>query len=45
MGKVFDATGSHQALLVQLAIATLLVAALMLFMPRYATARGSSPRL
>jgi predicted MFS family arabinose efflux permease len=35
MGKAFDVTGSYQALLVRLALATLAVAALMLFMPRY----------
>ena len=37
MGKAFDATGSYQALLVQLALATFAVAALMLFLPRYAS--------
>ena len=35
MGKAFDATGSYEALLVRLAVATLGVAALMLFLPRY----------
>lgn len=35
MGRAFDATGSYEALLVQLAIATLVVAALMLLLPRY----------
>ena len=35
MGKAFDVTGSYEALLVQLAIATLAVASLMLFLPRY----------
>jgi MFS family permease len=35
MGKAFDVTGSYQALLVRLAFATLAVAALMLFLPRY----------
>ena len=35
MGKAFDVTGSYQALLVRLALATLAVAALMLFLPRY----------
>jgi MFS family permease len=36
MGKAFDVTGSYEALLVQLALATFAVAALMLFLPRYA---------
>ena len=35
MGRVFDATGSYTALLTQLAIATFLIAALMLLMPGY----------
>jgi cyanate permease len=35
MGKVFDATGSYQALLVRLAAGTLAVAALMLWLPKY----------
>jgi predicted MFS family arabinose efflux permease len=35
MGRAFDATGSYEALLVVLAAATLAVATLMLFMPRY----------
>ena len=35
MGKAFDATGSYEALLVQLALGTLAVAALMLLLPRY----------
>jgi predicted MFS family arabinose efflux permease len=35
MGKAFDVTGSYEALLVQLAIGTLAVASLMLFLPRY----------
>jgi MFS family permease len=39
MGKAFDATGSYQALLMQLAVLTAASAALMLFMPRYAEAR------
>jgi len=34
MGQAFDVTGSYQALLVRLALATLAVAALMLFLPR-----------
>jgi predicted MFS family arabinose efflux permease len=39
MGKAFDATGSYQALLMQLAAVTAGSAALMLFLPRYASAR------
>ena len=35
MGKAFDVTGSYEALLVRLALGTLAVAALMLFVPRY----------
>jgi hypothetical protein len=35
MGRAFDATGSYEALLVRLALGTLAVAALMLFLPRY----------
>jgi predicted MFS family arabinose efflux permease len=35
MGKAFDVTGSYEGLLVQLAIGTLAVASLMLFLPRY----------
>lgn len=35
MGKAFDLTGSYEALLVRLALGTLAVAALMLFLPRY----------
>jgi MFS family permease len=35
MGRAFDATGSYEALLVQLAVATLAVAALMLLLPAY----------
>ena len=35
MGKAFDATGSYEALLVRLALATLAVAALMLLLPAY----------
>ena len=35
MGKAFDATGSYEALLVQLAGLTVCAAGLMLFMPRY----------
>jgi MFS family permease len=37
MGRAFDATGSYEALLTRLALATLAVAALMLFLPRYAS--------
>jgi len=40
MGKAFDATGSYEALLTQLAFVTLAVAALMLFLPRYAPPRS-----
>jgi MFS family permease len=39
MGKAFDATGSYAALLLWLAIATLVIAPLMLLLPRYQTAR------
>jgi cyanate permease len=35
MGRAFDATGSYGALLARLALGTLAVAALMLFMPAY----------
>jgi predicted MFS family arabinose efflux permease len=35
MGRAFDATGSYRALLLELAVATLAAAALMLFLPRY----------
>jgi MFS family permease len=35
MGKAFDVTGSYESLLVRLALGTLAVAALMLFLPRY----------
>jgi MFS family permease len=35
MGRVFDATGSYETLLVRLAAGTLAVAALMLMLPRY----------
>jgi predicted MFS family arabinose efflux permease len=35
MGKAFDVTGSYEALLVRLALATLAVAALMLCLPAY----------
>ncbi|MES1257966.1 MAG: MFS transporter [Acidobacteriota bacterium] len=44
MGKAFDATGSYQALLIQLAGLTAASAALMLFLPRYAGFRvGGEP--
>jgi predicted MFS family arabinose efflux permease len=43
MGKAFDLTGSYEALLVRLAVGTLAVAALMLFLPRYRVARALSP--
>jgi MFS family permease len=39
MGHAFDLTGSYEALLVQLAVATLAVAGLMLFLPSYDSAR------
>jgi len=35
MGRAFDATGSYEALLARLALGTLAVAALMLWMPPY----------
>jgi hypothetical protein len=35
MGRVFDATGSYQGLLVRLSIVTVGAAALMLLLPRY----------
>jgi predicted MFS family arabinose efflux permease len=41
MGKAFDMTGSYEALLVRLALGTLAVATLMLFLPRYASIAGS----
>ena len=47
MGKAFDMTGSYEALLSQLALATLAVAGLMLFLPRYAPLQlptSSTPR-
>jgi MFS family permease len=40
MGRAFDATGSYEALLGQLAAGTLAVAALMLLLPRY----GAPPK-
>ena len=42
MGRVFDLTGSYQALLVQLAAAMAAIAALMLFVPRPSEARASA---
>lgn len=36
MGKAFDMTGSYEALLLRLSLATLAVGALMLLLPRYA---------
>ena len=41
MGRAYDATGSYQALLVTLALATFAVALLMLLMPRYEVSRAS----
>jgi MFS family permease len=41
MGKAFDVTGSYEALLVRLALGTLAVATLMLFLPRYDPVAGS----
>jgi cyanate permease len=38
MGRAFDVSGSYEVLLTTLALATLAVAALMLVMPRYASA-------
>jgi len=35
MGRAYDATGSYSALLVQLGVATLVAASLLLFLPRY----------
>jgi MFS family permease len=35
MGRAFDATGSYRILLMQLGVATLAAASLMLFLPRY----------
>ena len=45
MGRAFDATGSYQALLAQLAALTAVSAALMLLLPRYANARVSAASL
>jgi MFS family permease len=43
MGKAFDVTGSYEALLIRLALGTLAVAALMLFLPRYSVAPALAP--
>jgi predicted MFS family arabinose efflux permease len=43
MGQAFDATGSYSTLLLQLAVATFAVGALMLLLPRYA--EGHSPQV
>jgi MFS family permease len=40
MGRVFDLTGSYEALLLQLAVATVAVGSLMLLMPAYGPARS-----
>jgi len=37
MGRAFDATGSYETLLVQIAVGTLGVATLMLTLPRYSS--------
>jgi hypothetical protein len=46
MGKAFDATGSYEALLIELATVTAAASGLMFFMPRYGTnpASVSNPR-
>jgi MFS family permease len=41
MGRAFDATGSYEALLTQLAVVTLLVGALMLLLPSYSVSMAS----
>lgn len=41
MGKAFDITGSYQVLLAELALSTLIAAALMLLLPRYSNGRAS----
>jgi predicted MFS family arabinose efflux permease len=44
MGRAFDATGSYEALLTQLAVVTLLVGGLMLLLPAYGSAfPGTTP--
>ena len=45
MGRAYDMTGSYESLLVQLAVVTIAVAALMLFLPRYARASGAGTSL
>jgi MFS family permease len=40
MGRAFDATGSYETILIQYAIATFLVATLMLVLPRYGQIDG-----
>ena len=40
MGRAFDATGSYTAFLTQVALATFLIAALLLLMPAYEKASG-----
>jgi predicted MFS family arabinose efflux permease len=42
MGRAFDATGSYEALLTQLAVLTLLAGALMLLLPPYGSASPSA---
>jgi hypothetical protein len=39
MGQAFDVSGSYEALLLRLAVATLVVAGLMLLLPRYEMAQ------
>jgi MFS family permease len=41
MGQAFDVSGSYETLLLRLAIATLVVAGLMLLLPRYETAQAA----
>jgi len=43
MGRAFDATGSYSALLVQLGVATLVAASLLLFLPRYRMSFMTAP--
>ncbi len=43
MGKAFDLTGSYQTLLVELAVTTLIAAALMLLLPRYSSNLSDGP--
>ena len=42
MGEAFDATGSYETLLTQLAFVTLAVAVLMPFLPRYAPLKSAA---